>query len=123
MVSLSVEEEDADVQADRCLCGSGQRGSPAGEESSDRDLDRQPPRLLHCPQPPHPHTGRGGRSPGPVSVFSCECKTNYCSDPRADTTHIPLTAAGFNKGCFWGRALFWTQERFGGLHAGKLEVP
>lgn len=29
MVSLSVEEEDADVQADRCLCGSGQRGSPA----------------------------------------------------------------------------------------------
>ena len=118
MVSLGIEEEHADVQQTRCVCGSGYEKKVVTGSWTGRSPHYCAVHTLHALT-----QGGGGRSPGPVSVFSCECKTNYCSDSGADTTHIPLTVTGFNKGCFWGRALFWTQERFGGLHTGKQEVP
>lgn len=63
--------------------------------------------------------GEGGTSPGPVSAFSSEQKSNQWSAPEADTTpHPPDNLSDSPKAA----QAFWPQEH-SDLRRDKPEVP
>lgn len=63
--------------------------------------------------------GEGGTSPGPVSAFSSERKSNQWSAPEADTTpHPPDNLSDSPKAA----QAFWPQEH-SDLRTDKPEVP